>query len=54
MTKAELEALAARLEARGTPAGRHMENQFGARGMAPKAFYFKDLDGNVIEARYYD
>ena len=54
MTKAELEALAARLEARGTSPGRHMENQFGARGLAPKAFYFKDLDGNVIEARYYE
>ena len=54
ITKADFDALAARLEARGTPGGRHMENQFGARGMAPKAFYFKDLDGNVLEARYYE
>jgi hypothetical protein len=30
-----------------------MERQLGARGVAPKAFYFKDLDGNVLEARYY-
>src|SRR5688572_27868445 len=28
MTAAEFDALAARLEARGTPGGRHMENQF--------------------------
>jgi glyoxylase I family protein len=51
MTKAEFDALAARLGAR---AGRHLENQHGARGLAPKAFYFKDLDGNVLEARYYE
>jgi len=54
MSKAEFEALAARLAAHGTPPGRLMESSFGARGMAPKAFYFKDLDGNVLEARYYE
>lgn len=54
MSKAYFEALAARLEAHGTPPGRLMENQFGARGLAPRAFYFKDPDGNVLEARYYE
>ena len=53
MTQAEFEALAARLEANGTPGGRNMENSFGARGSAPKAFYFRDPDGNILEARYY-
>jgi catechol 2,3-dioxygenase-like lactoylglutathione lyase family enzyme len=54
MSAVEFEALAVRLEVHGTPGGRHMENQFGARGIAPKAFYFKDLDGNVLEARHYE
>jgi glyoxylase I family protein len=53
MTEAEYHALAKRLEDAGTPAGRFMENQFGARGFAPKAFYFRDPDGNIFEARYY-
>jgi hypothetical protein len=30
-----------------------MQQSFGARGLAPEAFYFKDPDNNVIEARYY-
>lgn len=54
MTKAEYEALAQRLQSHGTRPGRHMEQQTGARGVAPRAFYFKDPDGNVIEARYYE
>ena len=54
MTRAEFEALATRLEARGQRPGRPMENQYGARGIAPRAFYFKDLDGNVFEARHYE
>ncbi len=52
MTRAEYDALAARLDARGVH--RHpMDNNFGARGVA-KTFYFTDLDGNVFEARHYD
>jgi glyoxylase I family protein len=54
MTKDEYEGLAKRLEEHGTRPGRHMEQQTGARGVAPRAFYFKDPDGNVIEARYYE
>ena len=53
MTEAELVALEGRLAEHGTPAGRHMKEQHGARGTAPRAFYFKDPDGNVIEARFY-
>src|ERR1041385_5035870 len=43
MSEAEYHALARRLEESGRPGGRFMENQFGARGLAPKAFYFRDL-----------
>ena len=50
MTEAEYHALKERLGAR---AGHVMERQVGARGVAPMAFYFKDIDGNVLEARYY-
>src|SRR3954471_21679421 len=53
MSEPEYVALAKRLEENGTPAGRNMENQYGARGLAPKAFYFRDPDGNILEARYY-
>ncbi|MDX2091098.1 MAG: VOC family protein [Kofleriaceae bacterium] len=54
MTGAEYEALEQRLAANGTPAGRHMQQQFGARGLAPRAFYFRDPDGNILEARHYE
>jgi len=54
MSRAELDALAQRLAAHGTPAGRHMQQQFGARGLAPQAFYFRDPDGNILEARHYE
>jgi glyoxylase I family protein len=53
MSQPDFEALAARLTARGTPPGHVMEHSFGARGHAPRAFYFLDPDGNVLEARYY-
>jgi glyoxylase I family protein len=51
--KAEYEALLGRLEAESVDTQSRMTNTFGARGLAPEAFYFKDPDGNVIEARYY-
>jgi glyoxylase I family protein len=52
MSKDELDGLLARLEKNGN-ALHFMENSFGARGFAPRTFYFHDLDGNVFEARYY-
>ena len=52
MTKGEYDTLRARLEARGVKP--HIAtDQFGARGLSPEVFYFRDLDGNVLEARYY-
>ncbi len=53
MSKEEFEGLIARLDENGTPAAFFMENSFGARGFAPRTFYFHDPDGNVFEARYY-
>jgi catechol 2,3-dioxygenase-like lactoylglutathione lyase family enzyme len=53
MSKDEFESLRTRLTAQGTPPGHAMERSFGARGLAPHAFYFRDPDGNVFEARYY-
>jgi catechol 2,3-dioxygenase-like lactoylglutathione lyase family enzyme len=53
MTRPEYEALRRRIEAHGgQPVS--MQQQFGARGLAPEAFYFHDPDGNVFEARCYD
>jgi catechol 2,3-dioxygenase-like lactoylglutathione lyase family enzyme len=52
MSRAEHEALRARIEADGGKTV-PMRDQFGARGVAPEAFYFHDPDGNVFEARHY-
>lgn len=53
MSEAEYSALRDRLEQHGI-ATIAMERSFGARGVAPHAYYFHDLDGNVFEARYYE
>lgn len=53
MSEGEYRALQARLAAHGVAISPVMENSFGAQGAAPQAFYFRDPDGNVLEARYY-
>ena len=53
MSKDEFDALLKRLETAEVDTQARLERSFGARGLAPETFYFKDPDGNVIEARYY-
>jgi glyoxylase I family protein len=53
MDQAELERLRERLAARGSPSTEIIRQSFGARGPAEAAFYFRDPDGNVFEARHY-
>jgi catechol 2,3-dioxygenase-like lactoylglutathione lyase family enzyme len=53
VSRADYEALRARLAAREVPVPVTMKDSFGAQGHAPEAFYFADPDGNVLEARYY-
>lgn len=53
MSEADMTALRGRLEANGVAVSPPMQQSFGAQGLAPTAFYFRDLDGNVLEARYY-
>lgn len=53
MSEADFEALRGRLRDHGVDASAVQENSFGARGVAPRAFYFRDPDGNVLEARHY-
>ncbi|MFI5974444.1 VOC family protein [Streptomyces sp. NPDC051452] len=48
------DALRARLRERGVPLSDIGHRSFGARGEATRSFYFRDLDGNVFEARHYD
>jgi catechol 2,3-dioxygenase-like lactoylglutathione lyase family enzyme len=53
MPRGEYDALRERVQAHdGTVVP--MQRMFGARGVAPEAFYFHDPDGNVFEARTYD
>ena len=53
MDESDYEALRGRLEQRAVHCSSPMEQSFGAQGLAPQAFYFRDPDGNVLEARYY-
>ncbi|MEU7862990.1 VOC family protein [Nonomuraea sp. NPDC049141] len=52
--RADFDALEARLARNGVEVTGTGSNSFGARGIAPDVIYFPDLDGNVIEARYYE
>ncbi|MGW7055206.1 VOC family protein [Streptomyces sp. NPDC054887] len=54
MDKEAFEALHGRLEESGATVSRFSHNSFGAHGAAPRSFYFRDPDGNVVEARHYD
>jgi catechol 2,3-dioxygenase-like lactoylglutathione lyase family enzyme len=54
MTREEYDALDERLRADGKDTSARVRPTYGARGWAPENFYFQDLDGNVIEARYYE
>lgn len=53
MSEADVTELRGRLEANGVAVSPPMQQSFGAQGLAPTAFYFRDPDGNVLEARYY-
>jgi glyoxylase I family protein len=54
MSRDDVEALRKRLADNGVTVSSVMMNSFGARGLAPEAFYFLDPDNNVIEARFYE
>jgi glyoxylase I family protein len=54
LSRAEYDALDARLPAAGVDTSVRRDHNFGAQGWAPQAFYFADPDGNVVEARYYE
>ncbi|GAB4597746.1 VOC family protein [Mycobacterium avium subsp. hominissuis] len=54
LSKAEYDALEARLQAEGVDTGVRLSRSFGARGWSPHTYYFADPDGNVVEARYYE
>ena len=53
MSEADFTALRGRLAANDVAISSIVEQSFGAQGLAPHAFYFRDPDGNVVEARYY-
>jgi catechol 2,3-dioxygenase-like lactoylglutathione lyase family enzyme len=53
MSEPEFEGLRRRLSEHAVAVSTMMEQSFGARGLAPRAFYFRDPDGNVLEARHY-
>jgi catechol 2,3-dioxygenase-like lactoylglutathione lyase family enzyme len=54
LSKSEYDALDGRLRAEGVDTSARLNGSYGARGVAPQNFYFRDPDGNVVEARYYD
>jgi len=53
MSQADYTALNARLRERGIATSARTNQSYGARGLATESFYFRDPDGNVLEARYY-
>ncbi|MET9846802.1 VOC family protein [Streptomyces ossamyceticus] len=47
------EELRSRLEEQAVPVSDLSYDSFGARGAARRSFYFRDPDGNIVEARHY-
>ncbi|MFJ7180618.1 VOC family protein [Streptomyces massasporeus] len=54
LPRGDFDALLSRLEERSVPMSDLAHDSFGARGKATRSFYFRDPDGNVVEARHYD
>ena len=54
LSKSEYDALDQRLRAAGVDTTERLSGSYGARGAASQGYYFRDPDGNVVEARYYD
>ncbi|MFF3497469.1 VOC family protein [Streptomyces sp. NPDC003247] len=54
LPRAAFDALGTRLADHAVPVSKVSYGSFGARGDATRSFYFRDPDGNVIEARHYD
>ncbi|MET9389288.1 VOC family protein [Streptomyces sp. NPDC006624] len=54
LTRADFDALLSRLADHSVPVSDLSHDAFGARGPATRSFYFRDPDGNVLEARHYD
>ncbi len=54
MSASEYEDVLQRLTAHGVELKSGGEDVFGAQGQAVRSTYFNDLDGNVLEVRFYD
>jgi catechol 2,3-dioxygenase-like lactoylglutathione lyase family enzyme len=54
LPRGDFDALLGRLRDRSVPVSDPSYDSFGARGSATRSFYFRDPDGNVLEARHYD
>lgn len=53
LSESAFDALRARLQEHGAPVSDLSHDSFGARGPARRSFYFRDPDGNIVEARHY-
>ncbi len=54
LSRDDFDALRDRLQRQATTVSDITHDAYGARGAARRSFYFRDPDGNVIEARHYD